>query len=291
MLRKHNSVLVLLVLILLFLQVFSLGAAAAVVNPKGADSIKVVLDGQNLSFEAPPINENGRVMVPMRAIFEALGSEVYWCETTRAINATKGDITIRLTLDQAEATVNEETVTLQAPARLINSRTFVPLRFVAEALNCEVNWDGAAQLITITSRQTAPAPIQEPDVPAIREVKDEGDRIAYYINDKLVAEVEVGTNGVRDKCYEGDGWSISVEQEYFSYTYKPTGAPFGHTLFTYLEKPFSLLCVGAQTFQTYFPTEEWRTDPKISQDKKDAIEFVLEEIEARNSRLRPLRGY
>jgi len=291
--RIRNRILILLVLISLFLQMFSFGAAAAV-NPNNTDSIKVVLDGQTLSFEVPPVNENGRVMVPMRAIFEALGSEVYWCETTRSIHATKGDITIRLTLDQTDATVNGETVTLQAPAKLINSRTFFPLRFVAEALSCEVYWDGAAKLVTITSEkitseQTAPAPEPEPAKPAkpvIRYTKDEGNRIAYYINTDLVAEVAVSENGTKDKYYYGDDWYIYVSHEYFSYKNS-----FGQLSSSYMVEPFSYFCYNGSSGQVYFPTDEWRTDPKIRQDQKDAMEFVLDDIEARNTKLRPLRGY
>ena len=251
----------------------------------GTGDIRVTVDGQTLSFDVAPVNENGRVMVPMRAIFEALGAEIQWNGATNTIDATKDSTTILLTLGKQTATVNGKSVSLAAPAKLINGRTFVPLRFVAEALGCEVNWDAETKLISITS-----APPPQATTPSIRVAKDEGNRIAYYINGKLVAEVKVAANGVKDNAYYGDDWVITVTQDFFSYTSKPVVGP-GQVIFTYLEKPFSYTCYNGSKGQVLFPTNEWRTDPKIRQDQKDAMEFVLNEIEARNSRLRPLRGY
>lgn len=100
----------------------------------------------------------------------------------------------------------------------------------------------------------------------------------------------MAANGVKDYAYYGDDWVITVTQDFFSYTSK-TVVGSGQVIFTYLEKPFSYTCYNGSKGQVLFPTNEWRTDPKIRQDQKDAMEFVLNEIEARNSRLRPLRGY
>lgn len=265
---KIRMPLAVLVLVLLIVQAF-LPITAAEANPNGADSIKVILDGQTLSFDVAPVNENGRVMVPMRAIFEALGAEIQWNGNTKTITATKGSTTILLTIGKTTATVNGKSVSLAVPAKLMNERTFVPLRFVAEALGCDVNWAPETKLISITS-----APPPQATTPSIRAAKDEGNRIAYYINGKLVAEVDQGPNGVRDTRYSGDGWSIVIK--YGNFAGPLTYEPVWYQCYN-----------GSTEGPVYFPTNEWRTDPKIRKDQKDAIEFVLEEIEARNRKIRP----
>jgi hypothetical protein len=234
-----------------------------------AGGIRVTVDGQALFFDVAPVNENGRVMVPMRAIFEALGAEIQWNGATNTVTATKDATAILLTLGKQTATVNGETVSLAAPAKLINERTFVPLRFVAEALGSEVNWDAGTKLVSIAS-----APTPQATTPSIRIAKDEGNRMAYYINGKLAAEVEVGSNGVRGSVYSGDGWSIAIK--YGNFAGPLTYEPVWYQCFN-----------GSTDGPVYFPTNEWRTDPKIRQDQKDAIEFVLEELEERNRKIRP----
>lgn len=130
-----------------FVVLFSLlvSAGAAIAAPR------VVLNGQELSFDVPPTIEEGRTLVPMRAIFEALGAEVGWDGATRTVTAAKSQTTIRLTIGVKVAYRDGVSVTLDAPAKIINGRTLVPLRFVSEALGCKVDWDTKTQTVTIAS--------------------------------------------------------------------------------------------------------------------------------------------
>jgi competence protein ComEC len=114
----------------------------------------VVLDGRQLSFEVPPVIENDRTLVPLRAIFESLGAVVIWDDPTQTVTATKAGTEIKLTLGQAIAYKNGSPVALAVPAESINDRTMVPLRFVSEALGAQVDWDEATQTITISSTAT-----------------------------------------------------------------------------------------------------------------------------------------
>ena len=102
----------------------------------------VLLDGIPINLDVPPQMINGRAMVPMRAIFEALGATVNWSESTRTVTGTKGNTSIILVINNTTAIVNGQPVTLEQPAVTINSRTLVPLRFVGEALGVQVNWVG-----------------------------------------------------------------------------------------------------------------------------------------------------
>lgn len=113
--------------------------------------IRVFLDGQQLSFDQPPVIVGGSTLVPMRAIFEALGATVNWDAASQMVTATKGDTTIKLIIGMQTAQVNGHETALSQPAQLMGGRTMVPLRFVAEALNAEVKWDGGTRSVIIIS--------------------------------------------------------------------------------------------------------------------------------------------
>ena len=109
-------------------------------EPKAGDAIRVVLDGQMLQFDVPPVIENDRTLVPLRVIFEALGAEgnnpiadVEWNGETQTVTAKRSDTEIKLIIG-GEAYVNGQAVELDVPAKIIEDRTLVPLRFVSEAL-------------------------------------------------------------------------------------------------------------------------------------------------------------
>ncbi|MEW6276854.1 MAG: copper amine oxidase N-terminal domain-containing protein, partial [Bacillota bacterium] len=111
--------------------------------------VTVLLNSRPLSFDQPPVIVNDRTMVPLRAIFQALGAQVNWDGATQTVTATRGDTVIILVIGSPTAFKDGETVTLSQPALLLGGRTMVPLRFVSEALGAQVNWDGATQTVTI----------------------------------------------------------------------------------------------------------------------------------------------
>lgn len=110
-----------------------------------AGGTAIFINGNQLVTDDPAVVEDGRTLLPMRATFEALGQTVDWNEETRTV--TSGEIVLQI--DNPVALVKGEEVVLDVPAKLINGRTFVPLRFVAESLGKEVNWDGEQNRIDI----------------------------------------------------------------------------------------------------------------------------------------------
>lgn len=134
--------------ILGFSMLFSAGVEAA-----GSQDVNVIVNGSKLS--QPGVMLNGATMVPMRAIFEALGAEVKWDSATRSVKANKNTTEIRLTLGDPTAYVNGEVKTLSAPAASINGATMVPLRFIGEALGAEVKWDGATRTANVSGKDAA----------------------------------------------------------------------------------------------------------------------------------------
>lgn len=114
--------------------------------------IDVVMDGKTLEFDVPPISANGRTMVPLRTIFEALGAKVEWDGATKTITGTKDKTVIVLKLDSKTAKVNGKTVVLDAAPLSIKGRTLVPVRFISESLGANVEWDGKTKTVIITSQ-------------------------------------------------------------------------------------------------------------------------------------------
>ncbi len=115
------------------------------------DEIKVKIDGEQITFDVAPQIINDRTMVPLRAIFEALGATVDWNGETRTVTSTRNDTTISLTIDSATMTVNGEDRALDSPACLINDRTLVPVRAISEAFGTTVDWIGEERTVLITT--------------------------------------------------------------------------------------------------------------------------------------------
>ena len=115
----------------------------------GNGEIRVLVDGKQLTFDQQPYIEAGRVMLPMRIIFQELGAMVNYAD--RRIEARRGDIVIKLALDSTQMQVGNKTQTIDVPAVSVNGRTMLPLRAVAEALQCKVQWDNSTKTVTITN--------------------------------------------------------------------------------------------------------------------------------------------
>jgi len=134
----------------------------SVTTPAG--EVKVQVDGKYLTFDVPPMIEQGRTLVPLRALFEALGAQVQWNGETQTVTAVKGDVTVRLSIGSNVAYVNDRPVTLDVPARIVRGRTLVPLRFVSEALGAQVAWDATTRLVSVVTGAGA-APAKEAEKP------------------------------------------------------------------------------------------------------------------------------
>ncbi|MBE7054026.1 MAG: copper amine oxidase N-terminal domain-containing protein [Ruminococcaceae bacterium] len=119
------------------------------------EEISVFVDSNKVVFDQNPIIENGRTLVPLRAIFEALGAYVEWNGDTNTVVAKKGLTTIVLQIGSnriyktTPSTANY--FDIDVPASLINSRTLVPVRAISEALGAKVGWDGTTKTVSIES--------------------------------------------------------------------------------------------------------------------------------------------
>jgi len=115
----------------------------------GSQEIKLIINEKEINFDIPPQLEKGRVLVPMRKIFDELDAKVHWDGSTGSISALKEDRQIYLKVGSREARIDDEPVALDVSAQLVKGRTLVPLRFISEALGADVIWNQDAQTVIV----------------------------------------------------------------------------------------------------------------------------------------------
>lgn len=97
-----------------------------------------------------PVIAEGRTLLPVRPVVEAMGGSVAWEEDTQTAVFAKGDVVILLTIGSHTAFRNEERHELDAAPVILGDRTMLPIRFVAESFGYDVDWNGETQMITLT---------------------------------------------------------------------------------------------------------------------------------------------
>jgi hypothetical protein len=118
-------------------------------SPASQTDVRVIVNGAILTFDQPPIIENGRTLVPLRGIFEALGANVTWNQSTQTVTAVKDGITVTLKIGSDILVRNGEQIKLDVPAKIVGGRTIVPARAVSESFGAAVSWDQTTRTVTI----------------------------------------------------------------------------------------------------------------------------------------------
>lgn len=113
--------------------------------------ITVTLNGKEIQFDQPPIMVNERILVPMRAIFEAFDVYVKWDDATKTVKAFKNSKVIKFKIGDKYFLNNSQRIDLDVSAMLVNDRVLVPVCAISEALNCNVDWDDNTHTVVITS--------------------------------------------------------------------------------------------------------------------------------------------
>ena len=116
-------------------------------------SIDTFVNGVSIDYEkydnVKPVIENGRTLAPIRAITEALGAEVIWNGEIQGITIIRDDIYIEMIVGNTTAYVNGVEIQLDAAPEIRNDRTLVPVRFIAESFQLNVDWDENSNTIII----------------------------------------------------------------------------------------------------------------------------------------------
>ena len=163
----------------------------------------MTVNGENKNIDengTVPIVENGRTLVPIRAIIEAMGGDVKWDGETNTAVLTLGEDVITLVIGSETALFNQEENTLDVAPKIINDRTMLPIRFIAEKFNFNVYWDGATETIIITK-----------DIAAKTDVKDGGKTLVVYYS--ASGSTEKVANYIKDAA-NADIFELEPVDEY-----------------------------------------------------------------------------
>ncbi|MCH5210652.1 MAG: hypothetical protein J1F01_06765 [Oscillospiraceae bacterium] len=193
-------------------KLISIVAAAAVVSASGTAAMaenkapEVFVNSVKIMFadQEPVILGEGYTVVPARGVFEAMGANVEWYEETRTVEVASKDhnTVIKLAIDDStmrvydmsnmldsflisdDLDIPETLINLDVPPQIIADRTMIPLRAISEALNADVQWDGAEYTISITTNDI---PMNATGIPgySLSTVADtiaEGETVDVYIS-------------------------------------------------------------------------------------------------------------
>jgi hypothetical protein len=132
-----------------------LGAAmlAAPVVPAMAeeDTVSVIINNEEVTFDQPPVIEDGTTLVPIRAVFEKAGADVSWDQDTQTATLIRGNYTVNITLNDTVLYKNGVQVALAKPAQMINDRVLIPVRAIGEAMDFNIAWDGFHSQVVVST--------------------------------------------------------------------------------------------------------------------------------------------
>ena len=131
----------------------------------------IILNGEEQHFSVPTISYLDRTLVPMRELFEKLGTEVIWNGENQSITAITPTKEIIMAINNQFVLSRGVHLVVDVPPMLYKDRTVVPLRFVCEQLHLDVEWDGGTNTIILTSKGT---------ISLKEEIDDYGFKARYY---------------------------------------------------------------------------------------------------------------
>jgi len=191
-------------------------AALSTLGFANSYDIRATVDGDLVNFpDVQPMMSNGRVLVPVRGVFEHMNANVDWDADTQTVSAQRGNDNIRLQINSHNATVNGRDVNLDSPATFYRGRTMVPLRFLSESLGAQVQWIENTRTVEINSQD---APRQQPPLPRWTSVHlASGTVIPFRLEQRLSS----------NRSRQGDSFSATLDSDRGS-NYQ--GIPRGATL-------------------------------------------------------------
>ena len=127
-------------------------------SSRAATSVNVSVNGTLVAFSSatgtPFLDQNGRTQVPLRVTMEAMGAAVGWDNSTRTATVSMGSVSIRIPIGTSFIRVNGVKKSNDTTAQIVNGRTYLPIRIVAESLSATVNWDNSTKSVQITAKGT-----------------------------------------------------------------------------------------------------------------------------------------
>lgn len=207
------------------------------IDYQNSKDIRVVVEETQIQFDVNPQIINGRTLVPMRAIFEAIGLTVNWDNSTQTASGSNDENSIAFTIGKNKAIVNDQEKGLDVPASIINSRTMVPLRFLSENMGYNVVWVGESNLILMSKNN-----IVEWRYGGYETIEPFKEYEVKYVNGARVTETR----------YNGKNHNALIEWRFG-----------GHeTIYPYKEYEIKYMN-GVKTFETRYTGNNWNASTNI----------------------------
>lgn len=127
----------------------TLGSETLTNKPKDID---LVIDGYPQE-EAPPVQKNGSILVPLKVASKALFAKINYDPKTQQIDISKDSSKIQLHIGSTKASINGKDSLLSTAPEIINGITYVPIRFIGEVFNCNVDWDPVKKVVVVDSKE------------------------------------------------------------------------------------------------------------------------------------------
>ena len=166
-----------------------------------SSDVKIKVNGTQLS-DAQAILKDGSTLLPVRSVSTALGGEVVWDNDTKTASIEKDGTSVAITIGKKEISINGKTKAISTPAQVISGRTYVPLRALGEALECDITWVNATKTVEISQMDPS-------EYKAWYEVDDEGN---LYIRTNINSD-KWGGYGIARRILFSDGRHYSWDTQ------------------------------------------------------------------------------
>lgn len=183
-----------------------------------AGQISVYLDEKQVRFDAEPVIENGRVLVPFRGALELMGYHVTWEGNSKTITTSRNGNTIEMEIGDVNAKINGQPFVLDVPPKIVNNRTLVPLRIVAEGTGIEVEWEEETSAVLLNTQEKRIAKLTQ-SVVLIQTNQLQGSGVVFSEDGIIATNVHVLENASTVKITFEDGSVYHGEVKVIGYDY------------------------------------------------------------------------
>ncbi len=252
----------------------------AAVSAENNNSVTVNINGEAVDFSkydnVMPYIENDITLIPIRAIAEGLGCEVSWDGENQTVEIKGLNDEILLTVNSSTAVVNNENVTLDVPAQVVDDRTFVPLRFISENMGAKVEWNEESNLITIeTERKGGPMGAGNNGF----AMGTQGDRQANIETDpEIVSVINEGADKFAQFTFEDEESGISLE--YSLYIPEDYDESQEYPMLMYIPDASGASKSAKEIVEQYYGADIWVTDEEQEKHKSFVLVPAFSEIVA-----------
>ena len=263
----------------LFCVLVAVIATFAAVSAYAQSAVKVKLNGNTIVSDVDPQIINGRTMVPIRSIFNALGAEVTYDENTKTITGTKNNAVVKMYVGKNYMYVNDKSYKMDCEPVVVNGRALAPARYVAEGFGCTVSYDAVNKVVYITGSGKNSQGVSV--YGGFNDVPDYGDAVGSNL---LQSQVESDTityiyDGTHTKCDDlTDAFSsyVSLLQQMGYVYYRSDNGRSSFDVMYYNNSNGRILELVAdyQNGYVYVIFTTTNSDGKLSQDILDKLDKV-----------------